>query len=87
MKIFEYIEKPEKIKKLKLFCYIVLGLIALADILVPSDHDYFWWDEIPGFNAVFGLVACIIIIVVSKFIGHRGIMQDENYYKEGGKDV
>lgn len=86
MKIFEIIEKPEKLKKLKIFCYVFLALIALADMLIPSHHVYFWWDEIPGFNAVFGLLACVLIVFVSKFIGHLGIMQSEDFYKEGGHD-
>ena len=86
MKIFEWIEIPEKKKRLKLLCIIVLGMIALADIAVPSHHVYFWWDRIPGFNAIFGLIACIVIILVSKFIGHRGIMQREDFYKEGDPD-
>ncbi|MCP4751240.1 MAG: hypothetical protein GY866_10120 [Proteobacteria bacterium] len=80
--MFEYIEKPEKIKRLKVACFLLLALIFLADFPIPRDHVHFWWDGIPGFDAVYGFFACVLIIVVSKTLGHLGIMQNEDYYQE-----
>jgi len=37
-------------------------------------------ERFPGFWAVFGLVGCIVLILVSKGFGHLGIMQREDYY-------
>ena len=34
----------------------------------------------PGFWAVFGFGACVLIILVSKLYGHLGIMTREDYY-------
>jgi hypothetical protein len=60
---------------------VVLAAIVFADFLVPRGHGAFFWDNFPGWGAVFGFVSCVAIIFVSKFIGHQGgIMRDEDYY-------
>ena len=59
----------------------VLAIVVAADFLVSKDHGHFFWDAIPGWAALFGLVSCVAIIFVSKFLGHRGrIMRREDYY-------
>ncbi|MGR3761072.1 hypothetical protein ACUXV3_13235 [Roseobacteraceae bacterium NS-SX3] len=59
----------------------VLALIVVADFLVPRHHGGYFWEEVPGWGAVFGFISCVAIIFVSKFIGHSGgIMRDEDYY-------
>ncbi|OUR79855.1 hypothetical protein A9Q83_02580 [Alphaproteobacteria bacterium 46_93_T64] len=59
----------------------VLILVVIADILVTRDHGDFFWDYLPAWSAGFGFVSCVLIIFVSKAIGHQGrIMQDEDYY-------
>ena len=59
----------------------VLGLILIADLLVPRHHSEHFWDAIPGWGAAFGFASCVAIIFVSKFFGHSGgIMRDEDYY-------
>ena len=61
----------------------VLALIVIADLLVPRHHAKHFWDAIPGWGAAFGFVSCVLIIVVSKFIGHSGgLMRDEEYYDD-----
>ncbi|WP_282610171.1 hypothetical protein [Pelagibius sp. Alg239-R121] len=59
----------------------VLVVIVFADFLVLRDHGEYFWDLLPGWGAGFGFVSCVVIIFVSKFIGHQGgIMRDEDYY-------
>lgn len=61
----------------------VLALLVLADALfVSKEHAHTAAERFPGFWAVFGFVACVIIIVVSKWFGHRGIMTREDYYDD-----
>ncbi len=86
MKIFELIEKPEKLKRLKAGCIIMLVFIVAVDFFVPRHHSIFWWDDLPGFDALYGIVSCLLIIFVSKTIGHLGIMQPEDYYHETEED-
>ena len=58
-----------------------LVLIVAADFLVIRDHGDFFWDDLSGWWAGFGLLSCVVIILISKAIGHQGrIMRDEDYY-------
>lgn len=60
---------------------IVLVTVVIADFLVERDHGEFFWDDLSGWWAGFGFLSCVVIIVVSKAIGHQGrIMRDEDYY-------
>jgi uncharacterized membrane protein YfhO len=69
-------------KTMKKIAYAALILIIVIDFFIPRHEVHFFGDRIPGFWSLFGYVACILIILISKWIGHLGIMQDENYYNE-----
>ena len=63
--------------------YVCLAMSILAGVLVhlfiPS-HAAFRWQEIPGFSAIYGFIGCILIIVVSKALGHHWLQKEEDYY-------
>ena len=62
-------------------CLALLVLLVVGDAcLVAKEHAHTQVEHYPAFWAVFGFLACLIIIFVSKWFGHRGIMQDEDYY-------
>ena len=64
-------------------CLAVLVLLVLWDaLLVDKGHAHTLMERIPGFWAVFGFVACVVIIIVSKWFGHLGIMTREDYYDD-----
>ena len=69
-------------KTMKRIAYATLILIILIDFFIPRYEIHFFGDGITGFWSLFGFVACILIILISKWIGHLGIVQDENYYNE-----
>ena len=69
-------------KTMKKISYTMLILIIVVDFFIPRHEIHFIGDGIPGFWSLFGFVACILIILISKWIGNLGIMQDENYYNE-----
>ena len=79
-RIVDYLGNPDNAGRLKKLLYITLAVIVAADSLVPREHAVFFWDAIPGWSAIYGFISCVIIIVVSKFLGHRGLMKKENYY-------
>jgi len=61
--------------------YLVLVLIVIADFLVFHEHAEYLWDRLPGWSAAYGFGSCVLLIFVSKFLGHRGgLMQREDYY-------
>jgi hypothetical protein len=61
--------------------YLVLALIVVADFFVHREHVEFIWERLPGWSALYGFGSCILLIFVSKFLGHRGgLMRPEDYY-------
>ena len=81
MDIIKVIESLRR-KGVKKIGYIVLILVFIVDFFIPRHEIHFIGDKVPGFWSLFGFIACILIILISKWIGHLGIMQDENYYNE-----
>ena len=81
MNIIKVIEILRR-KAVKKIAYIALILIIVTDFFIPRHEIHFFGDGIPGFWSLFGFVACILIILISKWIGRLGIVQDENYYNE-----
>ncbi len=64
-------------------CLAVLGLLILADALfVNKEPAHTAPEHWPAFWSVFGFVGCAVIVLVSKWYGHAGIMTREDYYDE-----
>ncbi|MBI4476298.1 MAG: hypothetical protein HY654_03940 [Acidobacteria bacterium] len=66
------------------FFHTSLAAIALVEIVGPrlfgSDHAHFWFEDLPAWGSLYGLAACVAIIVVSKLLGKLGLVRPENYY-------
>jgi hypothetical protein len=86
MKLVKLIETLRRHQKLlvQLSCGVLALLIVLDAIpgVVDKHHAHTRMEHLPGFWSVFGFVACVLIIVLSKWYGHAGIMQREDYYDE-----
>lgn len=68
-------------KQRRRLLYLVLVLVVLADFLVVREHAEYLWERLPGWSAVYGFGSCVLLIFVSKFLGHRaGLMRREDYY-------
>jgi hypothetical protein len=78
------LEEPARFARLKRWFYIGLVAILLAEIVLPLvlyAHDpHFWFERIPGWGSLYGLVSCVAIILVSKFLGKVWLMRREDYY-------
>ncbi|PIP36913.1 MAG: hypothetical protein COX20_03195 [Desulfobacterales bacterium CG23_combo_of_CG06-09_8_20_14_all_52_9] len=82
-RIVLYIGNPAHSGTLKKLSYVALGLTVAADFLVQREHAMYIWDKIPGWGALYGFVSCVVIVLVSKFIGHKcGVMRGEDYYND-----
>jgi hypothetical protein len=80
-KIVFYIGDSANSRQLKRMGYIALVLVVIADFFVHRAHARYIWDKIPGWGAFYGFISCVVIILVSKFLGHQGgIMKKEDYY-------
>ena len=75
----------ERLDKVILLSYMVLALLVVIDavpLIVDKSHAHTWPEKLPGFWSVFGYIACVLIIVLSKWYGHLGIMTREDYYDD-----
>ena len=81
MKLLDIVELLRS-KAAKRIAYGALIILIIVDFIIPRYEIHFFGDKIPGFWSLFGFIACVLIIIVSKWIGHLGLMQDENYYDE-----
>jgi hypothetical protein len=80
-KLIEFLR--DRLKAVKLVCIGVLVLLAVADIVfVGSAKAHTAIEHIPAFWSIFGFIGCVLIIVISKWYGHLGIMTREDYYED-----
>lgn len=85
MNIFEKIlEDPVRFRTTKKIFYISLAIIALLEIVFiygfHLGYGHFWFENLPAFGTVYGFISCVLIIFVSKFLGHQWLMKKEDYY-------
>jgi hypothetical protein len=76
------LDEPKNIKILRILFYLSLIVVVILEILIKREHIEFSFEhivEFPAFHAIYGLLACILIILVSKFIGYL-VMKREDYY-------
>ena len=68
----------------KRWLYAVLVVFAVGEIAGPhlfqADHAHFWFEDIPAWGSIYGLVSCLLIIIVSKILGKLWLTRPENYY-------
>jgi len=85
------LEDPVRLARIKRWFYVSLIVVVVAEcvlflmqLLLPdlfhSEHHDHWFDKIPAWGSLYGLVSCVAIIVVSKLIGKLWLMRREDYY-------
>ena len=81
VKLIEFLR--QRLKRVVWICAVALVALVAADAcLVNKEHAHTSLEKYPLFWAVFGFVGCVLIIVLSKWFGHAGIMTREDYYDE-----
>lgn len=59
-----------------------LGLLIAVELLLPRAHGVFWWDALPGFHIVYGVIASVMIILVVSLLARGGLIRGEDYYDD-----
>ena len=67
---------------IRISLFVLAALVVWDALFVSKEHVHTFVERIPGFWAAFGFVACVVIIIVSKWFGHLGIMTREDYYDD-----
>ena len=86
MRLVKFIEfLRNHLKTVVRVCLVVLALLIVVDalpVLVDKEEAHTKLEHLPGFWSVFGFLGCAVIVLVSKWYGHAGIMTREDYYDE-----
>ena len=77
-KEFDYFDRPDVKRKLWILLFVVCVLTVVPDFFIHK-HPHFGFDGFIGFYAIFGFVACAVLILLSKVIG-RVLKVKEDYY-------
>jgi len=66
---------------LKVLLLVSIVIVCFLGFLVHPGHEsHYIWEKIPVFEAIFGFIGCIVLIIFSKVLGHYLLEKRENYY-------
>ena len=75
-----YFDKPENVNFVLRIFYTICGLLLLTDIFYHR-HVIHAWEDIFGFYALYGFVACVALVRIATQM-RKVIMRDEDYYDD-----
>ncbi|MFH1088081.1 MAG: hypothetical protein V1737_05815 [Chloroflexota bacterium] len=73
-------------KRILIMTLAAVLLSIIIDLSLHRGKGDFPWSSVPGFFALFGLVGCVALIVVSKWLSHRWLQRREDYYDRNDAD-
>ena len=69
---------------MKKIYWLLLGILFLITLIIDfvylRDYDSHWWNSIPAFYALYGLVSTVTIIYAGKIIGKNIVNREIDYY-------
>ncbi len=74
-------ENPKAVKTFWLVSIIILIGLALADVVVHH-HAHFGVDATPGFYSLYGLGACVVMVLFSKYVVALILKRKDTYYDD-----
>jgi hypothetical protein len=84
VKLIEFFR--QRLKTVVAACLGLLALLMLADLVMAMfgghEEAHTAIEHVPCFWSIFGFLGCVLIIYLSKWYGHAGIMTREDYYEQ-----
>jgi hypothetical protein len=74
-----WLDEPRNVKRLWRGFLALLAVVVAAELLITL-HPHFGIDALPAFHAVYGFVACAVMIVVAKLLGLL-LKRPDTYYR------
>ena len=73
-------DNPRNVDSLLRGFYVTCILLVLVDFFVHR-HIYMAWENLPAFYALYGFVACVMLVLLAKLL-RKVVMRKEDYYDE-----
>ena len=78
------LEDPVRLARVKRWGLIALAALVVVEVaslfLLYPDRGHFWFEDFPAWGSLYGLISCVVIIVLSKLLGKLWLMRRETYY-------
>lgn len=71
-------DNPRNVSLLLRTLYFICACLFTLDFVLHR-HISMRWENIPGFYALFGFIACVTLVLVAKQM-RKILMRKENYY-------
>jgi len=80
MKKKHFFDSPKNVKRFLVGFYTVLLALIIIELFIHK-HTYFIWEEHSSFYATYGFVACVVLVLVAKYVLRPLVKRKENYYE------
>ena len=74
-----FFDKPGNVRRVLWIFYVVCALLLALDLVHPR-HVVHPWEDLWGFYAVYGFVACVALVLIAKEM-RKLLMRGEDYYE------
>ncbi len=74
-------DDPANVRRLLYGFYTVCAMLLVLD-LVHHRHVVHAWESLFGFYALFGFVACVVLVLIAKEM-RKLLMRSKDYYDDG----
>ena len=75
-------DRLQTVVRISLAVLVLLVVFDTIPGLIDKEHAHTAAEHLPAFWAVFGLLGCLLLVVLAKVFGHLGISTREDYYDE-----
>lgn len=73
-----FFDKPKNVSRLMQVFYALCVILFVLDFIIHR-HIYLSWEAFPAFYAIYGFVACVILVFIAKAMRVL-LMRKEDYY-------
>lgn len=73
-------DNPKNVDRLLRGFYAICILLVVIDFFVHR-HILMMWEKLPAFYALYGFVACVLLVLLAKLM-RKVVMRKEDYYDE-----
>ena len=77
-----WLDDRRNVNKVIYSLYAICAFVGLLDLVSYKHHLHFRFEYWFGFASFYGFVACVILVIVAKYVLRPMVMRDEDYYDD-----